>query len=1174
MRLYLGVFFVVWYRIPILIAINHSLFMSNRCLLRYASSLALAVTFVVGVQPEAVSAGVPAGHGWQQRSGRQLQATNQSQLKYATNHIVVGKNDGSVTTVPVSSADQIADTLAYWKKQPDVKYAEVDNKVQAYGQQTTWGYTTVQANTALSTNGATGLGVVIAVVDTGTDYNHEDLAANAWVNSDEIAGNSVDDDSNGYIDDRQGYDFIGHSPLNLEPDSDPMDDNGHGTHVSGIIAAANNTIGVEGVATRAQVMPVKVLDAYGYGYDYTVALGIRYAVDNGANVINLSLGSSAASTALKSAIDYATNAGVVVVAAAGNSGSFTFPSYPAAYSNVISVAASNEDGVREYYSNAGKVDLIAPGGAIVSTTPGDTYASYSGTSMAAPFVSGVAALIRQKQGITNLHAIRHILQTTATDFGLQTGPDTTSGYGMLNALAATGTLSSTTAVVYSDASWIKSDGSDTAVVTVSLRNSVGAAVPSTGITWSTTAGILSASTNTTDGNGLASVTLTADDVSGIAVVTAQPTGFTAATVPVIIMTDIPQAESIGASKVTAVVDGDTNSSTDTSATTSGLSNNVLAAGDQISIWAWGTSYDHGEHDTILSYTLKNSSGATVVSGTSPTTTVGQNFGNTFILPQTKLSTKPVTLPSTVANGQYTLSVTLTDSDTTETSTRSANLWVGDYPEILVVHYNSGGCADTPVEGWDLYGIPMCIRSGHMLVDELDQLGYTAMLWDAATLGDPTDSDLAAFPLVIWLDAGLSSAATYTLQTYLDNGGHLLLSSSLVGAVEGSQVATDSDFLWNYLHAHYVSTLFQPDHVTGVSGNTLAGLLFDTDYYNLNGNGSRSNFYANELELNEADSSEALLQYGVGDSTSKVAALRVDNGTYRLAYFAFNIMGINDAVSGNGTKSHLLNTIVPWLLGNAPTITDLSKRVFQNNRPQTITISGTNFSTVGTTTVKLGKKVLSDVTVLDANTITATIPTGMKLGKHRLKVINPDGQRAAAPKLIRLVKGGVVLDSVTPTLITNDGEQRLTLVGDRFKKVTKIFLGKHPLTQVKHSSSTQMIVTIPSSIAPGNYTLRLKNPHSPRVRRYHGIVVRLGIKDTLKEGDNNTQVKVLEARLKKLGYFSGKPDTVFTADTQRAVLLYQHSLGVAETGQTDYLTRHALNILELTTDVEESNVPIS
>jgi len=327
-------------------------------------------------------------------------------------------------------------------------------------------------------------------------------------------------------------------------------------------------------------------------------------------------------------------------------------------------------------------------------------------------------------------------------------------------------------------------------------------------------------------------------------------------------------------------------------------------------------------------------------------------------------------------------------------------------------------------------------------------------------------------------------------------------------------------------------------------------------------------------LNEADSSEALLQYGVGDSTSKVAALRVDNGTYRLAYFAFNIMGINDSASGNATKSYLLNTMVPWLLGTAPTITDVSKRVFQNNRSHTITISGTNFSMVGTTTVKLKKKVLSDVTVFDANTITATIPAGMKPGKRRLKVINPDGQKAVAPKLIRLIKGGVVLDSVTPTIITNDGEQHLTLIGDRFKKKTKIFLGKNRLTKIKHSGPTQLIVTIPDTIVPGTYTLRLKNPNSPRQRRYHGIVVRLGIKDTLKEGDNNAQVKALEARLKKLGYFNGKPDTAFTEDTKRAVLLYQHDLGLSETGETDYLTRHAINILEAVGETEELNLPIN
>lgn len=1150
-------------------------FMTYHRFVRIAAFFVLVAFFVLNTNVAAVGAknaspkteSVRSSHHWQ-KSGRRLQGISSQQLNYATNHIVVGKNDGSVTTVPVSSADQITDTLTYWRKQPGVKYAEVDNKVQAYGQQTTWGYNTVKANAALSSNTATGEGVVVAVIDTGVDYNHEDLSANAWVNTDEIASNNIDDDNNGYVDDRLGYDFIGHSPLNLVPDSDPIDDNGHGTHVAGIIAAANNTIGVKGVAIQAQILPVKVLDGYGYGYDYTVAQGIRYAVDNGAHIINLSLGSTEASTALKSAVDYATNNGVVVVAAAGNSGSFTFPSYPAAYSNVISVAASNKDGEREYYSNAGKIDVIAPGGAILSTTLGDTYAKYSGTSMAAPFVSGVAALIRQKQGVTSWQGIRHIIQTTATDFSLQTGPDIVSGYGMVNAQAATGTLANTTTMMYSDSSWIKSDGNDAAVLTVSVRTNTGVAVSGTTVTWSTSAGTLSTTSSTTDSNGLTSATLTADDTSGIITVTAQPAGVTSATAQVIVMTDIPQAESIGMSKVITSVSTD-DSTSDSVGTSSSVSSNMVAAGDQISIWAWGTSYDHEAHETILTYTIQDSQGTTVLSGTSPTSTVGQNFSNVFVVPQTKLISKPVTVPSTIANGQYTLTVTLTDNDSAETHTRSTSIWIGEYPDILVVNYNSGGCSDTPVEGWDLYGMSMCMRSGHIMVDDLSQLGYKAMLWDAATLGDPSDSDLAAFPLVIWIDAGLSSANTAVLQSYLDHGGHVLLSSSLVGANEGTLSTTDSNFLWNYLHAHYVSLLFQPDHVTGVSGSDFNGLTLNTEYYNLNGNGSRTNFYASELELNEADGSESLLHYGVGDSSSKVAALRVDAGTYRLAYFAFNITGINDTASGNETRAYLLDTIVPWLLGTAPTITDVSKRVFVNNHPQTVTISGTNFSTVGTTTVKLGKKVLSDVVTLDANTITATIPAGVKTGKQTLKVINPDGQKAVARKLIRIVPGGVVVDAVTPSLVTNDGEQRITITGDRFKKTTKIFLGEYQLSQVRHDSPTQLTVLIPPSVLPGTYTLRFKNPHSPRVRKYRGIVVRLGITDTLTVGNRNEQVKALESRLKKLGYFKGRPDQEFTQATKRALLLYQHALGIRETGTTEYLTRHYLNILESTTPADSA-----
>ncbi|MBN3923082.1 S8 family serine peptidase, partial [Nostoc sp. NMS4] len=175
-----------------------------------------------------------------------------------------------------------------------------------------WGADLVKAPEVWA-KGYTGKGVVVAVVDTGVDYNHEDLKNNIWTNSKEIPGNGIDDDGNGYVDDNYGWNFA-------DNNNNTLDDNSHGTHVSGTIAGENNNYGVTGIAYDAKIMPVKVLDSSGSGSYSSIAKGIRYAVDNGANVINLSLGGGSSNRTLQSAIDYASSKGVIVVMAAGNDG--------------------------------------------------------------------------------------------------------------------------------------------------------------------------------------------------------------------------------------------------------------------------------------------------------------------------------------------------------------------------------------------------------------------------------------------------------------------------------------------------------------------------------------------------------------------------------------------------------------------------------------------------------------------------------------------------------------------------------------------------------------------------------------------------------------------------------------------------------------------------------------
>jgi len=239
---------------------------------------------------------------------------------------------------------------------------------------------------------STGGNVVVGVIDTGVDYRHPDLDDNMWVNPGEIAGNGIDDDGNGYVDDVHGYDFA-------NDDGDPMDDHSHGTHVAGTIAAeGNNGTGVVGVNWDAQIMALKFLGSNGYGNTFDAIQALEYATMMGADLTNNSWSGSSFSRSLYDAIEAAGRAGQVYVAAAGNNGANTdySPRYPSAYDldNIISVAATDNDDRLASFSNYGatSVDLAAPGVSIYSTTPYG-YGSMSGTSMASPHVAGAAALL-------------------------------------------------------------------------------------------------------------------------------------------------------------------------------------------------------------------------------------------------------------------------------------------------------------------------------------------------------------------------------------------------------------------------------------------------------------------------------------------------------------------------------------------------------------------------------------------------------------------------------------------------------------------------------------------------------------------------------------------------------------------------------------------------------------
>lgn len=270
---------------------------------------------------------------------------------------------------------------------------------------------------------------VIAIVDTGVDWNHPDLAANIWNNTDEIPGNELDDDNNGYIDDVRGWDFVEVPPElpwffqpapgedGTERDNDPMDFDGHGTHCSGIAAAVtDNDIGIAGTCWNVQIMPSRAgyqtANGMGILIDQDAAAAIEYAAQNGADVISMSWGGYSPSETIEIAIDYAYDQGVVLVGAAGNSNSRA-KHYPSAHDEVIAVAATTMSDGKAYFSNYGSwVDICAPGVNISSTMFDDTYAFLGGTSMATPFAAGLAGLILSKDPSFTNEEVRNILRST------------------------------------------------------------------------------------------------------------------------------------------------------------------------------------------------------------------------------------------------------------------------------------------------------------------------------------------------------------------------------------------------------------------------------------------------------------------------------------------------------------------------------------------------------------------------------------------------------------------------------------------------------------------------------------------------------------------------------------------------------------------------------------------
>jgi len=278
--------------------------------------------------------------------------------------------------------------------------------------------------------------VVVAVIDSGVDISHPDLQNQIWKNPGEIPGDGIDNDRNGYVDDVNGWNFVDNNPrVFVNSDEDE-----HGTHVAGVIAASHNQMGVMGVAPRVKVMPLKIM-AHG-GYVSDVLKAIEYAKAKGVKIINMSFGGSDFSQAEYNLMK---NTNALFVVAAGNDSRNIdgyFSSYPAAYDlpNIITVTAVNHRGEVPYWANYGTThtDLAAPGVVIYSTLPGNSYGYYSGTSMAAPFVTGTAALILSKKPSASPVEIKNILLNNTTPLSSLSWKVNTGG--MLNAGKAVRTM--------------------------------------------------------------------------------------------------------------------------------------------------------------------------------------------------------------------------------------------------------------------------------------------------------------------------------------------------------------------------------------------------------------------------------------------------------------------------------------------------------------------------------------------------------------------------------------------------------------------------------------------------------------------------------------------------------------------------------------------------------------
>lgn len=318
-------------------------------------------------------------------------------VEYAEPNYIFRKQSVGIEGSPMSYSDAVA----------DVEELTAQSASTAFGQTSA----NIEADEAWSILSASTDKPIVAVIDSGVDYNHFVFVNSGaiWTNTDEIPANGIDDDGNGYIDDVRGWNFVSNN-------NDPMDDDNHGTHVAGIVLGMTQNI-LKSTLDPAvvQIMPLKFLDSQGVGTTSDALEALNYAVNNGAHVLNNSWGGGSYSQALHDVVTTAYNKGLTFIAAAGNAANNndSSPIYPAGYAvpNVTSIAAtSSSDGLASF-SNYGEssVHVASPGVSILSTLPNDSFGYSSGTSMAAPFAAGLAALLIREKGQINGYQVKGVL---------------------------------------------------------------------------------------------------------------------------------------------------------------------------------------------------------------------------------------------------------------------------------------------------------------------------------------------------------------------------------------------------------------------------------------------------------------------------------------------------------------------------------------------------------------------------------------------------------------------------------------------------------------------------------------------------------------------------------------------------------------------------------------------